>query len=108
MTERIFNTRTGSSNPFYCVKKASESFVINKLSGMTFAITGSHSVVRDDLVTFIQLLGGVVHSGVGPLTHTLLIPNDHVLETTKLTKAKKFGTTIMTEDEFCKMVLGMQ
>lgn len=71
------------------------------LGGKTFCITGKllHFPNRDALVAEIEARGGKVVSGVSAKTD-YLITNDKDSGSSKNQKAAKFGTRILSEEEF--------
>lgn len=71
------------------------------LEGKTFCITGKllHFPNRDALVAEIEARGGKVVSGVSAKTD-YLITNDKSSGSSKNQKAAKFGTRILSEEEF--------
>lgn len=74
------------------------------LAGKTFCITGKllHFANRDALVEVIEKNGGKVVSGVSAKTN-YLITNDKNSGSSKNQKAAKFGTQIISEEEFLAM-----
>lgn len=74
------------------------------LAGQSFCITGKllHFPNRDALVEQIEKLGGKVVSGVSAKTN-YLITNDKDSGSSKNQKAAKFGTKIISEEEFLAM-----
>ena len=74
------------------------------LSGQSFCITGklNHFPNRDALVEQIEKRGGKVVSGVSAKTD-YLITNDKSSGSSKNQKAAKFGTKIISEEEFIAM-----
>ena len=74
------------------------------LAGQSFCITGKllHFPNRDALVEKIESLGGKVVSGVSAKTN-YLITNDKDSGSSKNQKAAKFGTKIISEEEFLAM-----
>ena len=74
------------------------------LSGHSFCITGKllHFANRDALVEQIEKCGGKVVSGVSAKTD-YLITNDKDSGSSKNQKAAKFGTKIISEEEFLAM-----
>ena len=74
------------------------------LAGQTFCITGKlyHFPNRDALVERIEALGGKAVSGVSAKTN-YLITNDKDSGSGKNQKAAKFGTKIISEEEFIAM-----
>ena len=77
------------------------------LEGKAFCITGKllHYPNRDALVADIEKNGGKVVSGVSAKTD-YLITNDKDSGSSKNQKAAKFGTKIMSEDEFLALIAG--
>ena len=71
------------------------------LGGKSFCITGKllHFANRDALVAHIEAHGGKVVSGVSAKTD-YLITNDKDSGSSKNQKAAKFGTKIISEEEF--------
>ncbi len=74
------------------------------LKGKTFVITGSleHYDNRDQLVEYIESLGGKTSSSVSAKT-SYLINNDITSASSKNKKAKELGVPIITEEDFIKM-----
>lgn len=77
------------------------------LEGKAFCITGKllHYPNRDALVADIEKNGGKVVSGVSAKTN-YLITNDKDSGSSKNQKAAKFGTKIISEDEFQSLIAG--
>ena len=77
------------------------------LEGKAFCITGKllHYPNRDALVADIEKNGGKVVSGVSAKTD-YLITNDKDSGSSKNQKAAKFGTKIISEDEFLSLIAG--
>ncbi len=74
-----------------------------KLSNKSFCITGKlNSMKRDDLIKIIEANGGKISGVNAGLDY--LICNDKTSTSGKSKKAKEFGTTIITEDEFFDMI----
>lgn len=73
----------------------------NKLGGKSFCITGKlvHFANRDALVEEIEKYGGKIVSGVTAKTN-YLITNDKESGSSKNQKAAKYGTQIISEEEF--------
>jgi DNA ligase (NAD+) len=70
------------------------------LSGKTFLITGALSAVRSVIEKKIEEAGGTMVSGVSKRLNYLVVGND---PGSKLDKAKKLGTKIITEAELNQM-----
>lgn len=84
------------------IAEDNESVVANnKLGGQSFCITGKliHFANRDALVEEIEKYGGKIVSGVTAKTN-YLITNDKESGSSKNQKAIKFGTKIISEEEF--------
>lgn len=75
------------------------------LEGRTFVITGSveHFANRNELKAFIESQGGKVTGSVTKNTD-YLINNDIASNSTKNKTAKELGVSIITEEDFLKMV----
>lgn len=82
-----------------------ESGTEEKLSGKTYAITGSlqHFGSRSELVSLIESLGGNVSSSVTAKT-SFLINNDRLSGSSKNKSAQKLGVGIITEEEFLESI----
>jgi len=75
---------------------------VKKLGGKSFVVTGSlESMPRDDAHKKIVQFGGVVHSSITSKTDYLVVGEE---PGSKLDKAKRFGTKIISEEEFLKLV----
>ncbi|HSJ11607.1 MAG TPA: NAD-dependent DNA ligase LigA, partial [Gillisia sp.] len=84
---------------------AAEDFAhhTNKLNGDTYVISGVFSrVSRDELKKLIEENGGKVSSSISSKTNFLVAGEN--MGPSKLAKAEKLGTKILTEDEFLEMV----
>lgn len=77
----------------------------NILGGQTFCVTGKLFIYdnRDAIVADIEKFGGKIVSNVTSKTN-YLITNDKESGSSKNEKAKKFGTQIINEEEFVKML----
>jgi len=87
------------------VKMSNESIqnlVSEKLKGMSFVVSGNFSVSREELKHLIEINSGKNISSVSSIT-TYLISGDR-MGPSKLEKAKKLGVTIITEEEFFKLI----
>lgn len=75
------------------------------LDGKTFCITGKLKIYtnRYSISEDIEKHGGFVVSSVTAKTD-YLVTNDRTTGSSKLQKALKYGTTIITEQELCKML----
>jgi len=73
-----------------------------KLSGKTFVLTGSlETLTRDDAQEKIRALGGDVSSSVSKQTDFVVQGHE---PGSKLTKAKKLGIKVLTEQQFLKIL----
>jgi len=81
------------------------------LAGKSFAITGTLSVPRKDLEEKITSLGGKLANSVTSNTDYLIINlpagrhGESKSNSSKFTSAQKFGTKIITEDEFNQLAV---
>ena len=75
------------------------------LAGRTFCITGSHSRPRKELVRLIEDAGGRVSSGVSKDLDYLLIA-DPDSTSSKATKARSVGTTLIDEAALQRLIAG--
>ena len=75
-----------------------ESTNNQRLSGMTFVITGSLSISRKELVKKLESMGANVSGSVSQST-TAVICNDPAGTSGKLVKARKLGIKIITESD---------
>ena len=73
-----------------------------KLDNMSFCITGTLSMKRDNMVKIIEANGGKIASVGKNLTY--LICNDKTSNSGKSKKAKELGIKVITEDEFMEMI----
>ena len=74
----------------------------NKLGGKSFVVTGSlESMPRDDAHKKIVQLGGRISSSITSKTDYLVMGDE---PGSKLDKAKRFGTKILSEEKFLKMI----
>jgi DNA ligase (NAD+) len=82
-----------------------ESHAGGKLDGQSFVITGGlEAMKRDEAAEKIRQLGGTFQSSVGKDT-TYLVVGANVGES-KLAKARKLGTTMISEDDLIKIIGG--
>mgnify|MGYP004455253757 FL=1 len=90
--------------PYLTIEKPQESQEEQKLTGLTFVITGSvkHFPNRNALKARIEELGGKVTGSVTGKT-SYLINNDTASSSSKNRKARELGVPVISEDEFLKM-----
>jgi len=74
-----------------------------KLSGLSFCITGSLSQPRKKIEEIIEQNGGNISSSVSQNT-SYLLTNEGESHSSKFISAKKFGTKIITESELLKLI----
>jgi len=86
--------------------------VTNAFRGKSFSITGHLGRKRDDVVKIIEQAGGTFHKAPEWGTTYLITNRDWNAGSTvragasrKLLKAQKNGTKIITEEEFCNMLI---
>jgi len=70
----------------------------NFLSGKSFTITGTHSIVRREMVELIESAGGRVAAISKKIDYLLSTENQVEIDSGKVSKAKKCGVAIVTED----------
>lgn len=87
------------------LEKPEETGGSQKLSGLTFVITGSleHFGNRSEMKNQIEALGGKVTGSVTKKT-SYLINNDAASTSSKNKKAAELGIPVISEEEFLKMV----
>ena len=74
----------------------------NRFEGLTFVLTGSlESFTRDEASNIIEDFGGKVSGSVSKKTSYVLAGED---AGSKLTKAQSLGVTVISEEEFKKMI----
>ena len=74
----------------------------NRFEGKTFVLTGALSKYsRDEASDIIEKLGGKTSGSVSKKTSYVLAGED---AGSKLTKAQNLGVTVITEEEFEKMI----
>lgn len=86
--------------------------VTNAFRGKSFSITGHLGRKRDDIVKIIEQAGGTFHKAPDWGTTYLITNRDWNAGSTtrpgasrKLLKAQRNGTKIITEEEFCNMLI---
>lgn len=96
---------TGLSKYLEIIDDNEDNISNNILGGKTFCVTGKLYIYdnRDSLVADIEKYGGKIVSGVTSKTN-YLITNDKESGSSKNEKAKKYGTKIITEEEFQKLL----
>ncbi len=83
-------------------KSVEEENIDNRFDGMTFVLTGSlEKYTREEASSIIEKYGGKTSSSVSKKTSYVLAGEE---AGSKLTKAQKLGITIISEEEFEKMV----
>lgn len=82
--------------------KESPAELSDRLAGKTFVVSGVFSIDRDQLKNLIELHGGKILSSVSANTNFLLAGNN--MGPAKFEKAQKLGITILSEEEFFKMI----
>jgi DNA ligase (NAD+) len=80
-----------------------QSISSDKLSGLSFVITGSfEEMTREEIAKLIESNGGKVSSSVSKKTSCLILGTD---PGSKFDKAKELGTKILSLNEFKKLVV---
>lgn len=85
--------------------KVEEPKVVNaigSLGGKSFCFTGAASRPRKELWELVEKNGGVIHESMKKDTDVLVLA-DVNSTSSKAVKARKQGTTLMTEEDFVKM-----
>ena len=83
-------------------KAETQSAVVQPLAGMEFVITGTlQSLKRAEAEEKVKALGGEVGSSVTRQTTHLILGAE---PGSKLAKAQKLGTKVLTEEEFLKLI----
>ena len=72
------------------------------LGGKSFCFTGAASMPRKKLWELVEKNGGIVHESINKDTDVLVL-SDVNSTSSKAQKARKQGTTLMSEDDFVKM-----
>ena len=72
------------------------------LGGKSFCFTGAASMPRKKLWELVEKNGGIVHESINKDTDVLVL-SDVNSTSSKAQKARKQGTTLMSEDDFIKM-----
>lgn len=87
------------------LEKPEETPEGQKLSGMTFVITGSlnHFENRSEMKNRIEALGGKVTGSVTKKT-SYLVNNDTTSASSKNKKAAELGIPVISEEEFLAMI----
>ncbi|MDP8921910.1 MAG: NAD-dependent DNA ligase LigA [Chloroflexota bacterium] len=75
------------------------------LAGKSFVVTGRLTAPRSQIEARIKELGGKVMESVTRNTDYLVVGED---AGSKLTRAQKLGTTLLTEDDFKALVVGAE
>ncbi len=84
------------------MKKIEDESEDNRFDGETFVLTGSlEKYTRDEATEIIERFGGKTSSSVSKKTNYVLAGED---AGSKLKKAQELGITIISEDEFDKMI----
>jgi NAD-dependent DNA ligase len=80
--------------------------LLKSLRGKSFCMTGTMSAKRAEMEKLITLLGGSFHDAVRQGTDYLIIPDYDTLRAgSKYDAATRLGKVILTEEEFCGMIL---
>ena len=90
------------------LKTAHEWGLVKDLAGQSYCLTGTASVTRSTFQTLIIVLGGRNHSSIRPDTKFLIVGEGAEvsnLQTKKLDNARKQGVIVITESQFCEMII---
>jgi DNA ligase (NAD+) len=77
--------------------------IVGKLTGKSFCFTGQISIKRGDAMKLVESMGGEIKTSVGRGL-TYLVQASKNSHSGKSQKAKKYGTEILGEKEFFKLV----
>jgi len=80
-----------------------EQKVVGKLTGKSFCFTGEIGIKRNDAMRLVEQAGGEVKTSVSKGL-TYLVQADPNSNSTKAQKARKYGTRVIGETEFLKLV----
>ena len=89
---------------FVTIKNAAPKKVVvgGSLGGKSFCFTGAASMPRKELWALVEKNGGIVHESMKKETDYLVLA-DVNSTSSKAVKARKQGTTLLSEDDFVKM-----
>lgn len=88
------------------IRKAAYWGLFTLPSKKNFCVTGTVSVSREDLRVFLKELGLTLQGSVSSSTDFLIVPDGkHDIRSAKYQAAMRNGTYIMSETEFCNMIL---
>ena len=88
------------------IQTAMDWGLLKSLNGKSFCMTGTMSAKRAEMGHLIDLLGGVYHDAVRQGTDYLIIPDYDTLRAgSKYNAAQRLGKVVLTEEEFCGMIL---
>lgn len=88
------------------VQTAAKWKLLRSLAGHRFCQTGTMSVTRAEMDQLIIACGGEVHAVIKTQTDYLIVPSDDSYRKgSKYKAAENAGTKIITEAEFCEMIL---
>lgn len=88
------------------IHKAVEWKLLKSLAGKRFCQTGTMSCSRAQMDQLIVAVGATPDSTVKQATDYLIVPNDPAFRKgSKYKAAEASGTTIITEEEFCMMIM---
>ena len=84
------------------MKYIEKTGVDNRFDGKTFVLTGTlENYTRDEASEIIENFGGKTSSTVSKKTNYVLAGEE---AGSKLTKAQQLGVTILSEEEFMKLI----
>lgn len=103
--------RTNDLSDLWLVIEVME--VTNAFHGKSFSITGHLGRKRSEIVTIIERAGGRFNKSMDFGTSYLITNHDwnsgstvHDGTSRKLLKAQRNGTKVISEEEFCQMLIG--
>lgn len=88
------------------VKTAVKWKMLKDLEGKVFCQTGTMSLKRPEMVQLILACGGATHDVINNSVDFLIVPTDDGFRKgSKYNAAQERGVKIITESEFCEMIL---
>lgn len=77
----------------------------DEVFGMFFCTTGRLSVLREEFNSLVTLLGGYPRDTVSAAVDYLVVPDGSPLTSAKARRAKELGVAVISESEFCGMII---
>lgn len=101
---KVFKKDMEKTYSFITIKNSAAKKIVSggSLCGKSFCFTGAASMPRKELWALVEKNGGVVHESIKKDTDYLVLA-DVNSTSSKAVKARKQGTTLLSEDDFVKM-----